>query len=752
MKEVNGIPVYEEEDMCALDEYSKQLEEALTPKFQNIEDNLIESAEKILELEKESNDQKDTTDLLKLQVEELKNENTQLKNQIPTGTEEGESIYLSDSSDLEAKIILKGNSKQETSQTGKNLIFPLNNIITKSGITFESSNGIIHVFGTSTASIDIDIPINQIQINGDYYFSTKITGTVSANNCSIRLFNKEKDNFIDKWYTFSTNTQRGFSGQMSGTTGYIHIYVNNNVTVDFYLYPQLESGLIMTEYEPFIPNMPSSEYTSNVETVGSNFNEFDKESISENKAINGYYSNPSYGQLVDSSLSNTTDYMPIQKGKSYIFHFDYDTLGSSNNRAYCFYNEQKEVISSVKDTLYNLSNKELKFTATQNGFVRITYDKNCKDIKFEQGIKATPYSKYGQGNVEIEIKNKNSFDLSLWQDAGVSGTGSTKQINLDNNSIQINSGTSNDNYTLTGMTTTGNIVSENYRKYLFEIRPNTTYIFSFDLKGNNQDNSTNAYYSLIDSNYKSIKYVAISEKSQVDRNIVKIETNSDTKYLAIRLGVVGANNYNLYSNIQLEESPNETKYIKPQSQSKILPIQEEMLEDDYIDEEKEYHTWIKIEIDNNTTMYNDATGTSGKNRYTVNLKTLTGLDIKKSDLTDNVIAYSNMFKLLSAGKTWECIQGFTINNNTLYIYDEGEDISVFKEKLLNNKLIIYAKLEEPKSLPLTEEQKNILDKKTYTYKNITNINTNSIAILDVTYKKDLEILFNQVNQALVERS
>ena len=54
-------------------------------------------------------------------------------------------------------------------------------------------------------------------------------------------------------------------------------------------------------------------------------------------------------------------------------------------------------------------------------------------------------------------------------------------------------------------------------------------------------------------------------------------------------------------------------------------------------------------------------------------------------------------------------------------------------------------MENPIKLPCTQEQIQALEKldKLKTYKNITNITTDSIAILDVDYKKDLETWQNQ---------
>lgn len=442
MKEVNGIPVYAEEDMCALDEYSKQLEEALTPKFQNIEDNIIESTEKILELEKESDDQKDTTELLKLQVEELKNENTQLKNQIPTGTAEGESIYLSDSSDLEAKIIVKGNSKQEETPTPEN----------KVDVETVGSNG----------SVEIDVG-------------------------NKNLFDKNNMNIIDG--SFINSATRKIESNANRKCFYIKIN-------------------------------PNEHYTISREKIASTF------------------------------IVGTTREIPV--------------IGS-----------------------------------------------DILDIDF------------------------------------------------NNNEI--------------------------------------TTILS----------SANAYYLVCYYKTKS---------TDVESDIV--------------------------NNIQIEVGEQATEYVEHQSQTKILPIQEEMLEDDYISD-VEYHTWKKHTITGNESWIK-ATNSIDKIYFYWSISD--GAENQSKSIL------SNYFESLESLWTVEQINGITLStsgkaiNIMLENIIELEQFKIWLQEKYNsgNPVVVYYKLLKPKSLPLTEEQKNILDEKTYTYKNVTNINTDSIAILDVTYKKDLETMINNI--------
>ncbi len=61
-------------------------------------------------------------------------------------------------------------------------------------------------------------------------------------------------------------------------------------------------------------------------------------------------------------------------------------------------------------------------------------------------------------------------------------------------------------------------------------------------------------------------------------------------------------------------------------------------------------------------------------------------------------------------------------------------------------VILEYELAEEEIIPYTQEQQAVIDKILYTYKNVTNISVdNDLAILDITYKKDIETMFN--NQA-----
>ena len=116
MKEVNGLPVYEENDICALDEYSAAMAQKVHEKVEAAKYNDGEVKGDIADLEENDIEQDK-------QLAELQQEYTELKenldNILPSGQASGEDITINDSAKYPCVVEVEGNSWQET-RTGKN--------------------------------------------------------------------------------------------------------------------------------------------------------------------------------------------------------------------------------------------------------------------------------------------------------------------------------------------------------------------------------------------------------------------------------------------------------------------------------------------------------------------------------------------------------------------------------------------------------------------------------------------------------
>ena len=230
------------------------------------------------------------------------------------------------------------------------------------------------------------------------------------------------------------------------------------------------------------------------------------------------------------------------------------------------------------------------------------------------------------------------------------------------------------------------------------------------------------------------------------------------QYICIHINEGTIANFKL--NAWLNWGTDVTDYTRSQSQTAIMPVQQEMLEEDYV-ADVEHHEWKKLIITGEENIiYYDAPSTEVANNLNTAYFTV-GISEKAQGNSNNII--SNMFKnLYTASNIWgntistsESLKEsiavdisirLRINKNRLQGYDNSqtsnEKVALLKTYLKSlydagTPVTIYYKLAKPLNLELTVEQKSIRDTKLYTYKNITNIDvSDELASIDVNYKKD----------------
>ena len=159
------------------------------------------------------------------------------------------------------------------------------------------------------------------------------------------------------------------------------------------------------------------------------YNKFNLDTIAGNNYIDGYYKNDSYGVLVGSSATNTSDYIEVKAGQSYLLKYDYDTLMNTGNRGFAFYNTNKEVINQKKNTMYNPSNKSNIFTApNQDGYLRFSYDINCTNIQLVDG--PSPSLDFPS---EVQVTNEQNIQIAKNNLFNLSSVTATNHITIENN-------------------------------------------------------------------------------------------------------------------------------------------------------------------------------------------------------------------------------------------------------------------------------------------------------------------------------
>ena len=115
-------------------------------------------------------------------------------------------------------------------------------------------------------------------------------------------------------------------------------------------------------------------------------NLFDVNAIMPNK-----YLLQQSGNYKDTENSNTSDYIPVIGGKTYIISLKYDVLKLVTEREVIYFNKDKSYRSYQA---YDSKNKTITVKPDFDGYIRFDYDKNCYDIQLELGVVATPYEPY----------------------------------------------------------------------------------------------------------------------------------------------------------------------------------------------------------------------------------------------------------------------------------------------------------------------------------------------------------------------
>lgn len=242
-----------------------------------------------------------------------------------------------------------------------------------------------------------------------------------------------------------------------------------------------------------------------------------------------------------------------------------------------------------------------------------------------------------------------------------------------------------------------------------------------------------------------------------------IEQNSFTKIIKTEdtnIEGIWINGSVVFTNAKIKMwiSRSQIDYILHQSQNYIVPIQQEMLTDDCIDfeNEEEVHTWGKYVL----------TGDEYWKIGTVKEKTQVFL-FEAVARTNTLNYICNCFASGTGGKD---VEGMAFVRKDMYLainksrlegfsddLTDTEKVALFKAYLkelydAGTPVIVYYKLQTETRLKFTDEQKEAVKelKKARTYKNITNITTDGIAVLDLDYAKDLEIEQNKMQNEIDE--
>lgn len=158
--------------------------------------------------------------------------------------------------------------------------------------------------------------------------------------------------------------------------GYIKSRTNYDKVKDGTYYVQVEEGTVAKPYAPY----------NSLEFKDEGKNLFNIDTIIKNSYIIAQN-----GDRGNSSLTNTSDYIPINANEKYVITYDYTSLLSENVRGICFFDKNKNYVDGK---VYSVTSKKVDVSSNFDGYVVFSYDKNCTDIMFskeEQSIQYEPH-------------------------------------------------------------------------------------------------------------------------------------------------------------------------------------------------------------------------------------------------------------------------------------------------------------------------------------------------------------------------
>ena len=644
--------------------------------------------------------------ILKLQTEkaelekELKEAQEDFYQNSIRGQVSGEYIHVEDSSNCRSIIGIGGNHEQEM-RSGKNYLntlakYKAGEKVTVDGITYIfNEDGSITCNGTATADSVLTFSSNLQTINGSgKKIVGMLTGTQVPKKLSILAYTSDwSKNTFELLSSVNKNITINMQENIDYTIFRIIAYKGTTLNNQTIYYQILDTSVNDLTYEQYGAS-PSPDYPSKIKTVGSNVNLFDKDNMTIGKIWNG-------ATLLDSNVGNASPKIPVTAGKTYIRNAGY----SSNY----IIKENNSVVDVQGGTNAITMPEDAKYW-----MFNIPKDIDINTIKAEEGSISTPQSKYGQGSVKVTKCNKNIYNKN-------------KEIICNG----------------VGIGSSGELFSRSDQKLLIipiskletNIAISFTKTFSYSLRYAFSDKIVeNIDCKIFDTGY-------VENSTTINIKVNKTVQNNKHNYLLLSF-----TKKDIYPDLQVEYKKEVSQYEEHQEQSYIMPVQKEMLTDDYLDWDngEEVHCWNKLVLNGTENDSNFSVESNGE--YTV-INCLNILENGKK-VDENKILCDKLVSKYGDTSNTEHIRNASSNypnNIVIYIKSsrlEKSTVAAFKKYLSTNNIIIYYKTATEKRIAFTDEQKAVAKElsNARTYKNVTNITTDSIAILDLDYAKDLEEL------------
>lgn len=316
----------------------------------------------------------------------------------------------------------------------------------------------------------------------------------------------------------------------------------------------------------------------------------------------------------------------------------------------------------------------------------------------------------------------------------------------------------NDFKEITGQPLNGYIIyNYNEKTLYFKCKKNCSYAFQKKLGANFKR------FTIAETKEEPAINVAIqnSQGSASQENLI-YTTSSNAEYIVFWYYSTGSDltKEEILNSIQIEEGETATTYIAHEEQNAVFPFAEgqRLLKNCKLGDTGIIQNRKRIVCDGteNWTANATSSSTGGKFRWRLEVA-----DIKQIDANTLADIQCTHYKAVKAGTdgTYQGVEGIATQNENITIFDPNYATAIATEwkayvaqQYANGTPIeIEYELAEPETVAYTETQKTAKAEidKLKTYKGVTYITTDSKAILDVSYKKDLEILINNLSNSEV---
>ena len=473
--------------------------------------------------------------------------------------------------------------------------------------------------------------------------------------------------------------------------------------------------------------MPSPDYRSKVVAVGSNVNLL--ENTLKSQIINGIdVKVQDNGEIVLNGTATDNFILVIGKiNKIKNMTFSGMCDGYGYNKMILQIQGKDYNVNVVNSNQITLSDLDTEATVRLYIYKGTSVINAIIEPKIVEGTEVGEYSKYGQGSVKVTKYNKNIFKETY----------NRKDLTSAYFSI---------------------VKGEGF------LEKDKTYVISFDTTNNG------GIVYLGEYSFQHINtYTVKCDGTRKFFTAKAKEFGYVTDITVLKTRAVTTNAYNI-SNVMINEYENDTDidYVQHEEQSYIIPTQKEMLQGDYFDydNEEEVHIWKKLILTGNEVFAKgyDKERVSG---FYTSIDELKNIDKKRNDtLSDflcNCLIEKKFYTNNISDEVWGNVNTFAFSTASQHILALNiENISTVDELKTYLKsqydagtpVMIYYKLQTPTRLAFTDEQKAVAKElnNARTYKNVTNITTDSKAILSLDYAKDLETLLNNTQALAVNNA